>query len=151
ARELAEKGDAAFGSGRCDKAITLWKKAEATFHAPTLILRIARCQALVGRVVDATASLQRVVDDTLGPEAPDAWRQAKKEARRELPDVRARIARVSVTAVGAQVDANADVDGNPVTLATPIEIDPGPHRVRVQAGAATWERSITLEDGQSQS
>src|SRR5262249_32021786 len=73
AREMAVKGDSAFGSGRCDKAIVLWKKAEEKFHAPTILLRIARCEALMGHVVDATQSFESVVRDKLGEGAPPSW------------------------------------------------------------------------------
>src|SRR5688572_1319070 len=91
AKELAQKGDAAFGSGRCDKAIALWRKAATKFHAPTILLRIARCQALIGKVVDATLTLEEIAADKLPADAPRPFVEAREAAVQELPAVRARI------------------------------------------------------------
>src|SRR5215475_5923563 len=65
AREIAERGDAQFDAGRCDKAIPLWKEAAAKFRAPTIGLRIARCQALVGKVVEAAKTLEAITKEPL--------------------------------------------------------------------------------------
>src|SRR5690349_10099649 len=70
ARVIAEQGDAQFDAGRCDKALPLWRAAESLFHAPTILLRIARCQTLLGQVVEATRGLEAIVAEPLRPEAP---------------------------------------------------------------------------------
>src|ERR1700674_5381489 len=72
ARELANKGDAFFAKGRCDKGISLWAEANEHCHAPPLLLRIARCQALLGKVVLATETLQSIVSEPVDPSASQA-------------------------------------------------------------------------------
>src|SRR5262245_28229166 len=78
AREIAERGDAQFDAGRCDKAIPLWREAAAKYRAPTIVLRIARCQALVGKVVDAANTLETITKEPLEADAPAAFVEAKQ-------------------------------------------------------------------------
>src|SRR3954468_23243982 len=70
AREIAERGDVQFDAGRCDKAIPLWREAAAKYRAPTIVLRIARCQVLVGKVVEAAVTLETITKEPLEPDAP---------------------------------------------------------------------------------
>jgi hypothetical protein len=151
ARELATRGDEAFGAGRCDRAIPLWQEADARFHAPTIVLRIARCEALLGRVVEATAVLEAIVAEALSPDAPEAFASAKAEAATELAQVSPRRATLEI-----DVDGSAASDAPRVALDDvvsrgneAIAIDPGPHRVRVTAGDGVWERTLHLDDGET--
>src|SRR5271169_2293753 len=84
ARQLASQGDEAFGIGRCDRAVPLWREAERRFHAPTLMVRIARCEALLGKVVDAAATLEALVAEPIAPDAPAAFVAAHREAEADL-------------------------------------------------------------------
>ncbi len=150
ARELAERGDTAFGAGRCDKAIGFWKKADAVFHAPTLLLRIARCEALIGHVVDATATLERIVGEPLPQTAPAAWGDARIQAAAEVAGVRERIARIDVHVSNApgqvpsiEIDDTALASGE-----RGARVDPGTHRVLVRVGEKIAERHLTLDDGE---
>ena len=152
ARALAQQGDAQFYAGRCDKAMPLWLRADTRFHAPTILLRIARCQALLGRVVEAAASLRSIVEEPLAPDAPPAFVAARADAERELPDVRARIAslRVAVRPHRGDVPVTVEIDGSSSPASPgPIPIDPGVHHVRVHAERATWAREVHLDDGES--
>ncbi|MDB4997628.1 MAG: hypothetical protein JWM74_5060, partial [Myxococcaceae bacterium] len=149
ARGLAEKGDAAFGMGRCDQAIPLWKEAARAFYATTIALRIAHCQALLGHVVEATATLEAMTKEPLPATAPDAFLAAQAQALAELPSVRDRVATLiieephprPVTAVAID-----DVPLDPSKLRYPV--DPGRHRVSISTGNASWEGLLTFSDGQ---
>lgn len=151
ARGYASQGDDAFAAGRCDRAIPFWKQAEAKFHAPTLLFRIARCQGLLGHVVEATATLEAIVGEKLAADAPSAWKDAQRDAAAELPTVRARVATVEVA-----VDARGIATPTVITIddsATPsgrtqFPVDPGSHRVVVTARDARWEQSVQLADGE---
>jgi hypothetical protein len=163
ARTLAEQGDAQFYAGRCDKAVPLWRRAVAVYRAPTIVLRIARCQAIVGQVVAAAATLVSMVDEPIPPDAPPAFAVAREDGRRELPRVRARIAslRIEVRPHGAEVPVAVEIDGAPAIVGpTPIAIDPGTHTVLVRAGSAggapagstdgpSFQRVVHLDDGES--
>jgi hypothetical protein len=152
ARTIAEQGDAQFYAGRCDNAISLWRKADAVFHAPTIVLRVARCQALLGQVVAAAVSLRALVSESREADAAPAFASAREAAERELPRVRARIAslRVDVRTSRADLPITVEIDGTPVDAASaPAQVDPGTHRVRVSAGDATWTKQVSLGDGES--
>jgi hypothetical protein len=152
ARGLAEQGDAAFSIGRCDRAVPLWKEAARAYNATTIELRIAHCQALLGLVVEATATLEAMTKDPLPPSAPEAFQAAQAQALAELPSVRERVATLvveeprplHVTAISID-----DVPLDPKTLTYPV--DPGRRRVRLATGNATWEGLITFGDGQRRS
>jgi hypothetical protein len=151
ARAIAEQGDAQFYAGRCDNAIALWRKADAVYHAPTIVLRIARCQALLGKVVAAASSLQTLVSEPRDADAPPAFAAAREAGERELPRVRARIAyvRVDVRSSRADVPVTIEIDGTPVDASRSVPLDPGTHRVSVAAGGATWAREVQLGDGEA--
>ena len=152
ARELARKGDGEFAAGRCARAIALWNKAEATYHAPTILLRIARCQALTGKVIEAAATLERVSSEKLSPGAPPAFVEAQRSAREELPFIQNRIATLSVAVWSKGTSEKPHIEIDEKTMPADrrsFAVDPGRHRVRVRAGGATWEGSITLDEGEA--
>ncbi len=151
ARALGERGDAQFGAGRCDLAIPLWRRAEARFHAPTLLLRIARCQSLTGHVVDAVATLEVLLAEPLAADAPPAFHLARAEAKRDLAAVRGRVATlfIAVDAREQPAGTSLEIDGQPVPpRRVSFPVDPGSHVVRLRLGEAVWEQPVVLGDGE---
>jgi hypothetical protein len=150
ARELATRGDAEFYAGRCERAVPLWQRAEDAYHAPTILLRIARCQVAQGALVAAAALLERVAGEAPRSGAPPAFFAAREEARRDLAALKPRLASLAV-AVHAR-------EGRPVVIeidgvaqpagATLIAVDPGERVVRVRAGASSWQTTVTLAEGE---
>ena len=150
ARALAEKGDLAFGTGRCDQAMPLWREADQVFPAPTLKLRIAHCDALLGRVVDSTAELQAIVETKLPPDAPAPWVEATAQATAELPGTRARISRVMLETHVARPITQVAVDDAPRPVSTQVfSVDPGHHRFGLTSGPSVAEYSFDVDDGQT--
>lgn len=155
ARAIAERGDAQFDAGRCDKAIALWSDADARFHAPTIKLRIARCQAILGRVVDAAATLDAICHEPVDPAASAPFLEAKRAAEHELVSIRARIATLRISLQHAKSVPRApsieiDHESFPGTEETELAVDPGRHVLRVRGAAVLWERKVTLVDGEVQ-
>ncbi len=159
ARRLAGQGDEAFAVGRCDQAIPLWAAADRHYHAPTILVRIARCQALLGKVVDAAATLVAVLEEPLPPNAPAVFEEVRHAAQADLESARARIAKlvVAVSDGGLAGERRIDVDGHEVDLLAAsvdpgdyrLRVDPGKHRLRVSVGAASWDDTVVLGDGES--
>lgn len=150
ARALAERGDAAFSAGRCDLAIPLWLKADQTYHAPTLQLRIANCHALLGKVVQATRRLEAIASEDLPEDAPEPFRSAKEQAIATLPTVRSRIAFLEVMVERGHLRATPSifVDDQPLPPdTTRLPVDPGKHRVRVEVGKTRWEKTVRVTEG----
>jgi hypothetical protein len=159
ARRIAEQGDEAFAAGRCDQAIPLWTEALQRYHAPTILVRIARCQALLGKVVDAESTLVAMLDEPLPPNAPPIFAEVRRSAQSDLESVRARIAKlvVAIDDSGLSGERRIEVDGHAVDMLTGsvdpndyrFRIDPGKHRLRVGLGPASWEETLLLGDGES--
>ncbi|WP_394842190.1 hypothetical protein LZC95_34565 [Pendulispora brunnea] len=151
ARTIAGEGDAQFAAGRCDRAIRLWKEADAIFPAPTIQLRVAHCQALLGHVVEASTTLEAIVGSRLASDAPEAFVMAKSQAATELPTLKARIATLTIerrTPRHANIDeVLVDDEKMPLDKAS-YPIDPGKHRIRIRQGKEVWESSIELQDGE---
>ncbi|MEO7110308.1 MAG: hypothetical protein ABI183_07735 [Polyangiaceae bacterium] len=149
ARALAEKGDSAFAGGRCDRAIPLWKDADKAFAAPSIELRIAHCQALLGHVVDASQTLDAIARRQLPADAPDAFKSAQAQAVSELPTVRARVATLQINLPSGYALSALTVDEAPFDVKnSSFPIDPGRHAVRIVAGNATWDGPLEIQDGE---
>jgi hypothetical protein len=151
AKTLALQGDAEFYAGHCDRAIPLWQRAEAAYHAPTILLRIARCQAMLGHVITAVETLEAVTREPIKADTPPAFAGAVELARRDLVAVRARVAtlHVVVHSAGDRVPVVIEIDGAAQPAgATSFPVDPGEHAVRVRAGGSSWQSTVRLRDGQ---
>src|SRR5688500_11413705 len=59
ARALGVQGIQLADAGQCDKAIEKLSRAEALYHAPTILGRLGECQVQVGQVVLGTENLNR--------------------------------------------------------------------------------------------
>ena len=149
ARALAQSGDEAFAGGRCDKAIPLWQGADRAFHAPTIELRIARCQALLGRVVDASETLQAIASATLAPDANPAFVAAQEQAKAELPQVRARQATLEIVLNLSAPVTELSLDDAPLAPEKRVfPVDPGRHRLRIRSGGAMMDRPLEFAEGE---
>jgi hypothetical protein len=155
ARALAQRGDTQFEAGRCDKAIPLWREAYVRFHAPTILLRIGRCQSLLGKVVEAAATLSDITREPIDPAEPWPFGEARREAARDLASLRSRIATVKISlqrlkGVTSVPKIEIDQDSFSGEEAV-VAVDPGRHVLRVRATEVLWERAVTLDDGEVQS
>lgn len=151
AKALAVRGDAEFYAGRCAEAIPLWRAAEAKFHAPTIQIRIARCQALLGQVVAAASLYESIAAERLAADAPAAFVAARAEAKRELPAVRGRIAtlRVLVKLAVDREPPEIEIDGARMPAgATSFPVDPGDRALKVRARRASFEIRVALREGE---
>lgn len=150
AKAIATRGDGEFYAGRCDRAIPLWREAEAAYHAPTILLRIARCEAILGRISAAAAMLEAIGREALDGDAPPAFFTAREQARREAPLVRARVAAIEIAVdAGERAPVVIEIDGEAPRARGPVfEVDPGERSIRVRTGASSWQSTMKLRDGE---
>jgi hypothetical protein len=137
ARSLGQEGVKLADSGNCNEAIDRLARAEKMFHAPTTLGRLGECQVQVGRIVEGTENLNRVVREQLAPGAPAAFSAAQERAKKVLEEAKPKIAKLKI-AVAAPPDAQVTVkiDGENVPLANlnmNRPIDPGEHTVEATA------------------
>jgi hypothetical protein len=151
ARELFKEGDELQRAGKFAEALDKFNRAQQVFSAPTNMLRIAECDAALGRLVESAEAYRAVVRTPLPPNSPPAFQAAVEQAKAELAQVEPRVPKLVV-----QVDpANAagqqlQIDGQMVPVALigePFPLDPGTHRVMVYApGFVSSEQSVLLKE-----
>lgn len=153
ARKLGEAGLEAFSAERWQEAYDRFQEADRLFHAPTLVLFMARCQDKLGKPVEAVALYERLLQEEIPKGASKAFVEAQDTARTELPAVQAQIATLKVVLTNAE-SANPQVlvDGAPVPpeALDGRKMNPGEHSVEVVvAGTDPIVQTVTLEPGGS--
>jgi hypothetical protein len=154
ARELFKEGDQLQRAGHFAEALDKFQRAQQVFAAPTNVLRIAECDAALGRLVESAEAYREVLRSPLPAGAPSAFQAAVDQARAELSQVEPRVPRVvvQVQPTGAQ-NAQMQIDGQNVSgalLGEPIPLDAGSHKIAVLApGYAVSEQQLELKERDS--
>jgi hypothetical protein len=154
ARELGIQGVLLAEKGKCGDAIEKLERAEKLFHAPTTLERLGECKVEVGRIVDGTEDLQRVVKEDLPPGAPAAFTAAKTRAAGVIKKATPRIAHLRVhinapsgTSASVMMDGNSFPDA---ALDGDRPVDPGTHSLAATAdGMIKAETTVSLADAES--
>lgn len=154
ARSLGMQGIKLADSGDCQGAIEKLSRAEALYHAPSILGRLGECQVLVGQVVVGTENLNRVVREQLAPTAPKAFKDAQERAKGVLEKALPRIARLTVRVDPPDAKAQVTVAGVAIPealIGVERPTDPGTHDVIVNApGYLQQKSSVTLAEGGAQ-
>jgi hypothetical protein len=151
ARAAGDEGLKHFSAARWTEAYEAFRAADAAFHAPTLVLYMAHCKRMLGKLAAARALYQKVADESLEPGAPAQFTTAQAMAREEIEKLRRHLASLEITLAGApDRQARVTVDGEPVPPAErgAIPLDPGGHVVMVEdPGALPIKQTVTLKEG----
>ena len=145
ARQLFKEGDDLQRDGKFPEALDKFQRAQQVFSAPTNMLRIAECQAALGRLVESAESYRAVVRTQLPAGSPPAFQTAVDQAKAELSQVEPRVPKLTVQVEPAGVaGVQMQIDGETVPgalIGEAIPLDPGTHKVAVVAtGYATSEQ-----------
>jgi hypothetical protein len=140
-----------YESGQWSEAFQKFSEAKALFHAPTLVLYMARCQSMRGRLVESANLYEQVLAERLPEQASNAFLEAQSSAKVELKLVRERIPKVTIAISDPAPGAvRLSMDGLAVPVGT-IEVNPGAHVVEVvAANAAPMIQSFTIEEGRTE-
>lgn len=137
ARQLADQGYALYQAGNYERAIDSLTRAEALFHAPTVMLILARAHAKIGKLVEARALLQRVASEPHARGAPREYVEAQATAVAELEELGRRIPKLVVTVLNApRRGLRVTVNGIALSaeeLGRSREVNPGSHTITVSA------------------
>jgi hypothetical protein len=152
ARALATQGAQAFFDERWQDAVDLFDRAESLVHAPTHLLFSARAHVKLGHYVKARELYLRITQQKLGPDAPDAFRDARASAERELVDVEPHVAQLTISVKGGDPKlARVTMDETAVPsvlLGVWRPVDPGEHEIRAEAeGFRTQTIRVRVGDG----
>jgi hypothetical protein len=154
ARDLTIEGYKALESGSYAAAFDRFTRADALYHAPSVILGLARAQVGLGKLVSAQELYSRAAHETLLPSASSASKKAVRDAQKELDALAPRIPSVIITVTGSDA-ARVTLDGAEVrsaALGVRRPVDPGKHVISGSAaGLATSEVTVILAEGKSES
>ena len=141
-------------NGNCVEALPRLETAQRFFSAPTHLLHIGQCQSATGKLVEASETYETLVHAQLVKEAPDAFRQAQDDGKKELAQIKPRIPtlRVQLTPAPSSLSSlvvklNGNVMPNEVLgIARPI--NPGQYKVTVwAAGYKEANASVDVIEG----
>jgi hypothetical protein len=151
ARSLGMQGIKLADAGDCKGAIEKLSRAEALYHAPSILGRLGECQVNVGQIVAGTENLNRVVREELSATAPKAFRDAQTRAKGVLNTALPKIARLTVRVEPADAKPQVTVGGTtipPALIGVERPTDPGTHEIVVIAPGYLEQRSnVTLAEG----
>lgn len=148
ARALAEHALAVLDSDPATAA-NLLEHAEAKFHAPTHLLYLAQARVALGQRVAAARTYQLLLEEELPDYASDAFREAQRIGRDELDALLPKLARIRLFVNRPLEEVSIRVDG--VEVKAPygvIPVEPGPHRIHVDARGAHADQSTEVRLGE---
>jgi len=140
ARQLGQDGQQALDAKDYRAAEDHFRRADKLVHAPTLELGLARALAGVGKFVESQETYNRIVREGVAPGAPEAFKHAIDDARKEVETVSTKVGAVTITVKGRDgadvADPSVALDGQPInsaSLGIRRAIDPGNHVLHVSA------------------
>ena len=155
ARTLGIEGIKQANAGDCAGAIENLTRAEALYHAPTILGRLGECQVQVGRIVEGTENLNRVVREALPEDAPEAFVRARERAQQVLDQALPKIAKLKILVQPVPDKLEVHIGDKNVPLAllgAERPTDPGTHVIVAEApGYAPAKAEVTLAEGAADS
>ncbi len=147
--ELQEKGKPA-------EALARFEAAQKLYDAPTHLLRIAECQTVTGKLVEASETYETLSRKTLPAGSPDAFVHAQEKGKTALTELRKRIPSLRVTVKpephtlqNLQIIVNdKQMPNELVGIARPV--NPGPYKVTAYATGYGTPSPVTLDIGESE-
>lgn len=143
ARSLMDEADSFRQAGDLRRALERYQAADAIMHVPTTGLEVARTQAQLMHLVDATATAIEVANSAPGPNEPALFLRARTTAQAMVEALRPRVPSLTLKVEPIGVVYELRIDNVLVPEGAhglPYKLDPGDHVFLVQAPGY---RSIT--------
>src|SRR6185369_4700841 len=154
ARALAVDGLKLAQANNCVEAVPKLERAEKLYHSPVVASRLGECYVSVGRLVEGTEILRKVLREPQPSEPAPALAKALERAQKVLDGAKPRIAGLTIKVAAVQ-DMSVKVDGTLVAGAlidTEIPIDPGEHAIEVAApGFIKSASRLSVGEGEKRS
>jgi hypothetical protein len=138
ARGLAVDGLKLADSGKCAEAIDKLARAEKLHHSAIVQGRLGECQIMLGKLVDGTENLRKVLREPVPPNPSPALTKARERAQTALDGAKSKIAFLTISVKGPKEvsAASVTVDGESVPTAlldADRPTDPGDHVIEASA------------------
>ncbi len=153
ARSLALEGIKLADAGRCEDAIDKLARAEKLHHAPVVLGRLGECQVNVGKLVEGTENLRKVMREPLPSDAPAVITRARERAASVFERAKNRIGNLHIVVRGPADTSSVmvTVDGQPMNsalLEADRPTDPGEHVIEASAsGFLSNSAKVSLGSG----
>ena len=138
ARGLAVEGLKLADAGRCSEAIDKLARAEKLHHSAIVQSRLGECQISLGKLVDGTENLRKVLREPVPANPSPALVKARERAQTALDGAKPKIAFLMISVKGPKEvsTATVTVDGESVPTAlldADRPTDPGEHVIEASA------------------
>lgn len=154
ARSLAVEGLKLAQANNCADAVPKLERAEKLYHSAVVASRLGECYVSVGRLVEGTEVLRKVLREPQPADAPAGLAKALDRAQRALDAAKPRIAGLTIK-VAAVADMRVKIDGNVLQSAlvdSEVPTDPGEHSIEVTApGFLKSTLRLSVSDGEKKS
>jgi hypothetical protein len=145
---MATQGIQYFQQGKNAEALDLLQRAEQLYDAPVHLIYIARTQAALGKLVDASETYRRLIRTELAAGAPQAFKDAVSDAHKELQQLEPKIPSLRIEVVptdakGLQLKVDGEVVSS-VVIGINRPTNPGKHGI--EAAATDFDTSSTIVD-----
>jgi hypothetical protein len=138
ARGLAVEGLKLADAGRCAEAVDKLARAEKLHHSAIVQGRLGECQIGLGKLVDGTENLRKVLREPVPSNPSPALVKARERAQTALEGAKSKIAFLTISLKGPKEisSATVTVDGEsvpPALLDADRPTDPGDHVIEASA------------------
>jgi hypothetical protein len=152
ARSLMDEADSFRQAGDLTRALERYRAAHAIMRVPTTGLEVARAQADLMQLVDATTTAIEVANSAPGPNEPALFAQARTAAQAMVDSLRPRVPSLTLKVEPIGVVYELRIDNVLVPEGAhglPYKLDPGDHVILVQApGYRSVTERMTLSESQ---
>ena len=137
--------------GNLEGALQSFSAAESIMHVPTTGIEVARTLEAMGRLVEAEATLRRVLATPVSPNDPPPFQEALSAANVLFAELGQRIPVVTfvIPTAFSRTPPRILVDGTlvqPGDLGTPLKLDPGVHKITARLGQFDASQSVELRE-----
>jgi hypothetical protein len=136
ARTLAVDGLKLAQAGKCEEAIPKLERAEKLHHSAIVLSRLGECEVSVGRLVEGTEMLRKVLREPLPANPTPALSKAYERAQTVLDAAKPKIAGLTVSVPSPPPDLRLTVDGQVIAntlVDSELPADPGDHVIEASA------------------
>jgi len=138
ARGLAVDGLKLADAGKCTEAVDKLARAEKLHHSAIVQGRLGECQITLGKLVDGTENLRKVLREPVPANPSPALVKARERAQNALDGAKPKIAFLMISVKGPKEvsAATVTVDGEsvpPALLDADRPTDPGDHVIEASA------------------
>lgn len=154
ARASAVEGLKLAQANNCAEALPKLERAEKLYHSAVVASRLGECYVSVGRLVEGTEILRKVLREPQPADATPALTKALDRAQKTLDGAAPRIAGLTIKIAAVQ-DMRVKLDGNVIPSAlldSEVPTDPGDHSIEVTApGFLKSGSRLSVSEGEKKS